>query len=383
MDQKTYFNSILPWIVLLAAAGASWDVVLSGGFMLSGWLWLFTGIVFIPYAIIQFRASAQISLYLLFLLIAYCSLLWSDVVDRDSVQECFQFSFPLLVWVIATQLGKDSRTVNDKAFPLLPLFVATGILLIPFLAEMIFSTAVFKVRSSAITMTAFAACFLDGILAGDRRGWFGFVAAFIVCLITVSRMATFAILGMLLLSQFAGKLRILHFIKTLAVIFVIGIVFYSQPVQERFFFGGSGGFKDVFAGNFDTSGRFNLWPDLLHGIEQRPFWGHGSSSSRLASLRIACMGHPHNDYLRILYDFGLMGFLPFWGFFVYKFVYYAYCIRKRHFQICVAPFLAISGFFCLALTDNLVEYTTNFMYPLMLMVGLADGAVQKARYLTK
>lgn len=68
-----------------------------------------------------------------------------------------------------------------------------------------------------------------------------------------------------------------------------------------------------------TSGRLSswesrliIWKGLLKGFKNSPIWGFGLGSRfHVAAKYIGGRGWPHNDYLRLLVELGLIGFLEF------------------------------------------------------------------------
>lgn len=59
-----------------------------------------------------------------------------------------------------------------------------------------------------------------------------------------------------------------------------------------------------------SSGRNNLWSVTFDHWLQSPWLGHGAGASEvLIRETYPPVAHPHNDYLRLLHDFGVVGFL--------------------------------------------------------------------------
>jgi O-antigen ligase len=124
----------------------------------------------------------------------------------------------------------------------------------------------------------------------------------------------------------------------LGPVLAIGIVVLAPGVVERMFEGFSpethsvptrierlrGGAPNAGADAYTiTAGRIIIWPYVIDGILDRPLVGHG----RLAMVRTGLahflatqldegFAHPHNAYLELLFDNGLIGLvivLPFYG----------------------------------------------------------------------
>jgi len=110
---------------------------------------------------------------------------------------------------------------------------------------------------------------------------------------------------------------------------VLTVVFAAPGVVDRMLQGfraeegqmvGSGGEVDAEA---VTAGRSKVWPHVIEKIEERPWVGYG----RLAMYHTGLVrysfenlgepfGHPHNAFLELLLDNGLLGFAPIFGFYV-------------------------------------------------------------------
>jgi hypothetical protein len=76
--------------------------------------------------------------------------------------------------------------------------------------------------------------------------------------------------------------------------------FLAKPGDDAFQFGGM---------NINARGRARLWELLTNDITLNNIWlGHGlgSASSRIKE-HIPKNLHPHNEYLRLLYEFGILG----------------------------------------------------------------------------
>lgn len=58
----------------------------------------------------------------------------------------------------------------------------------------------------------------------------------------------------------------------------------------------------------NTSGRAEIWYlTAMHAVE-KPIWGHGTGAAEVfVTEEIPILNHPHNDYLRVYHDFGILG----------------------------------------------------------------------------
>jgi hypothetical protein len=154
--------------------------------------------------------------------------------------------------------------------------------------------------------------FLGAGAVGRRWAYWVVAAAVLLTLLSLSRSAFAAqlvLVGLawLDLRNFRGWLKA---IGAAAVVIAIAIaaVFLYAPLHHRFFHGDTanvGGFS------LNVTGRDALWSANWGWFKQRPLIGHGAGASdRLTNaLPFHGAGHPHNDYLRILVDYGIIGFV--------------------------------------------------------------------------
>lgn len=108
---------------------------------------------------------------------------------------------------------------------------------------------------------------------------------------------------------------------------------------------------------FNTSGRFEHWPQLIEWIEQEPIWGHGPNADMLllqnsdgSDLRAA-----HNELLSTAVNFGIVGTLLLWLPLLGLLLASLY-LTYRHRRELPQPLLAAGGVLLmvavLSLTDN-------------------------------
>ena len=134
----------------------------------------------------------------------------------------------------------------------------------------------------------------------------------LVPVLTVARMNTLAaaLTIPLTLAPFSSRKRAL-----LLVLLAAGAiaVFYTGAFQQKMFFSGSGTLSDLASEDSDlsTSGRAALWLVLWEGVSEHLWFGHGANASEPVVQALANLSHPHNDYLRILYEFGVAGLISY------------------------------------------------------------------------
>ncbi len=167
------------------------------------------------------------------------------------------------------------------------------------------------------------------------------------------------------------RLRIFSAILATSVLsaLVYVLVFTYAPFKDRFI-GGDGGV--VLDGiSLNTSGRSTLWDIIWQSAIQSPWIGHGpGSATNLIASIYPNISHPHNDYLRIFHDFGLVGVCLFCGGLI---VILVRLLRRAIIidtPIHWSATLALGSALVAAITDNVVVYDF-VMYPVGLLVGLS------------
>ncbi len=150
------------------------------------------------------------------------------------------------------------------------------------------------------------------------------------------------------------------------------------PLRDRFYEGDTS--LRVGGVAINATGRTNLWGTTWESYRDSPWIGKGAgSASRLIEERFTGLGHPHEDYLRLLHDFGLVGF-------VLWVVGYVAMVgacgqawlradqagRRSEARLHLAAVLALVAVAIAMLTDNVIVYAF-VMAPLGVLVGTSLG----------
>lgn len=148
-------------------------------------------------------------------------------------------------------------------------------------------------------------CLLLGLLLTFSRGGFA--------------LAAFAVLAFALLQR---QPRILFLTALFAM---IGLALAPEAFWDRISIGAGESLDSILSGSRQdmlTAGRVWLWSHLLPEFWKSPLWGSGVGStawSELVKSGVVFYNHPHNLYLRILLDVGVLGMALFVLFFTYLF----------------------------------------------------------------
>jgi O-antigen ligase len=245
-------------------------------------------------------------------------------------------------------------------------------------------------RSFALVGLVAISWHLAGAFHGQRGSWFRVMLWLAAIFVSLSRMA--AAVGLLyvlivLMLQFRFRPRSLttnvpQYIAVAGVLLALGL--YSTPLADRFFTGDTS--IEVGDMRINASGRLNIWPHVMASARESPVIGKGLGSSHVAvTAAVPTATHPHNDYLRIGHDLGLVGFLLFCAALVTWLV--AFIVRWRQAvnvdtdgaRLQLAALLGLVGLATTMMTDNAAVYSF-FMGPLGVLIGAALGRPRAARF---
>jgi O-antigen ligase len=226
-------------------------------------------------------------------------------------------------------------------------------------------------------------CHLGAWRYGRRRELWWAVALTLLIGASLSRIALGIALMFFPLSQLSpGSLRSwikMGLITALIASSALLAVTYVEPLHESFY---EGDLAEIGGVAINVSGRGNLWQVTLESYLQSPITGLGAGSSEevLAQNLIGAADHPHNDYLRILHDYGPLGL----GLLVLGLLKLLAATGRRWMRasrkgepeasLHLAALLAVAGFAVAMVTSNVIVYVF-FMAPLGALVGSSLGRI--------
>ena len=148
---------------------------------------------------------------------------------------------------------------------------------------------------------------------GRRSALVRIVAILATIVLSLSRSSIVTALLLLPLSRIRSRPRISDWVRMILVIgLAVGLFYvaftYFTPLRERFT---EGDVRTVGgAVSINVSGRDTMWSLTWHSYLESPWIGKGAGSAgKQVFEATGRLSHPHNDYLRILHDFGLVGLL--------------------------------------------------------------------------
>lgn len=358
-------------------AGVSYTALLWAAFLFGGVVLILSERAIHPenHALFPWRP------WLLFAGYVWLSLAWCEQAGRGNVQEAAQISSPLLAGIVASMFVRTRADYNL----LVRCFVLTLLVLVGFVAVALVGALGTEqeeggpycaVRPLALTAALCACVFFGQWRSHKVLPLLGWCVCVLLAAVTGSRMATAA----LLLVPVVHPLYRSHVWRLVVlVVLVAGAlkVFYLSSVQERFFYSGSGSLVQLSQGDFRDSGRSEIWRAVREHAASQPVFGTGVGSSGKHLLSIwSNMSHPHNDYLRVGADLGILGLAIFLPLVAWQLVDLALGIRQSDGAARCAFAAAFLGFFVFlvaAVTDNPLIYHLWYMNPLFTLMGAAYG----------
>ncbi|MEX2285631.1 MAG: O-antigen ligase family protein, partial [Planctomycetaceae bacterium] len=225
--------------------------------------------------------------------------------------------------------------------------------------------------------------FLSGFPARKLIPLLGWGSAVAITAVTGSRIAALALLAAMIMHPLLGSMRR---VAALAAATLVGIaLFYSPTFQERFFPSGSGGLTDLASGRVEDAGRFDAWTQIWVEATNRPLLGAGVGSSHaLVDVVWGDTDQVHNDYLRVFYETGLVGFALFLAVFGWQLAVLGRQIREAEGVLqraLLAAFLGLTAMLVTCLTDNTITYNLFYTDPLFAVIGSAAGVLWTERQL--
>jgi O-antigen ligase len=377
--------SIIVWIVFITTffactfGGANFLM-----YSISGYAWILCfafSVMVIPanFDSMSFPISVWMPWGLFIILSGYMS-------DYTNLQRSAILLCPIVVGMAASTAKIDEEQLLNFGI-LIRIFSVSLLLLATFLTGLLLTgqlPGTTALAPQAITATLLASFFVSGYSFGRVRDllWWGAVAMLPVLALT--RMAIF-VSGLSLpftLSPLKLRLRI---ILSLTVALLGLALFYTPRVQEKMFMKGEGTLKDIGdEKNLATSGRRYMAEVLLLEIANKPWLGHGANASEEIILKLSNgqLTHPHNDWLRFLYDYGIVGTALFLLTIIAQVRNLLKKARHSEGEIRTFFFAAASTFLPFILimfTDNIVLYAAFYGNLQFTIIGLAYAAEKRAR----
>lgn len=168
-------------------------------------------------------------------------------------------------------------------------------------------------------------------------------------------------------------------IKTALILlaFVIFVFIASIYVRDRYGFDVISGIRMI--GDDGGSGRFLIYSNILKLFTKSSFFeilmGHGGYGAVTKFVGIAA----HNDFLEVLFDFGLIGFTLYIAF-IYYLVRNLFRLVNEKYEYAPSYGMSMAIFFSMSMFSSLITNPSWFT-PLAMFIGIALGnSITKVTY---
>lgn len=301
----------------------------------------------------------------------------TDFSEREASQRFFIFLTPLVTLSACSAFRMVTIKMIRTALSVLSVFsILIYILAVIASGTFLALTSWYSLAGIAMTFTLLAVAACADLSVYFYRAISRLIIYFLILFLSESRMPVLVVPFI-----FGFGLNYLSWKRK--AIFAIAVIlgglglFYTTPVQENLFRKGYGTLEELFS--FDpavvnSSGRLVAWPELINGIENRWLGDGATSSAEFGYATFRGWTHPHNEYIRILFDYGIVGFIllsiPSLHLLI---VLFQNAMRRRYdpsmrwlYAVCINGFLAM---LLLGITGNVLMYISYIGNMLFAIIG--------------
>jgi O-antigen ligase len=359
------------------------------GFRVSGLAWILIILLSLFVVIRQIRYIAlPIIIWLpwMFLVVLW-GILWPS---PNSLQRSVMLLCPVLAGLAASSF--PLRAERIAGLPLLLRFITVALWIIVIANTGLLVTGRLPettgLAGQSITATLLCCYFAVEYAAGKPGAlkWWGAVA--FIPVFALTRMAVLAA-GVTLPLTFA-RLKFSKRVLYMSLMILLGVmIFFTPRMQSKMFHSGRGSISDLRLDNpdFQTSGRVGLWEEMEYEIKKEPWLGHGANASEeLVQDLTGGLAHPHNDWLRLRYDYGLLGTGVFIFCMVVQCAHLLLRARRAKGDARILLFAGASSFLPFALmmyTDNIILYASFFGNLQFTLIGMGYSALKGSQLARK
>lgn len=378
---------ILVWVVAISTMVACTGGTSFLGYNIAGYAWVVP--LFIS-AIVFFIKRGKISLPVIIWLPWICVVIGFLIFAEapNALQRSIMLLCPIFIGMTVSKfnVGEEELKNFTSIYKYMAIWLyvivifKTGMIVTGSLPEVTGMAP--EVMTGALLCTLFAANYAFG----EKNALQWWAALAVIPVIALTRMGIIAA-GASLPGTFApikiGKRVIFIVLIALSV----SPIFYSDRVQKKMFYSGEGTLSEARIDNpdFRTSGRKNVWEAMAYEIDKQPWFGHGANSSEtFVRMLTGVLTHPHNDWLRLLFDYGYFGVIVFSGCMAVQVVHILRSARHAADKTSTLLYAGASSFIVFVLfmfTDNIILYAAFFGNMQFTILGFAYAA--QAEYLTK
>lgn len=365
--------------------GGAKSLLLSlGGVNLSG-LWLVGVVVPLTVYVMSRRAMLEKGRrhvpYVILLALGLLSLLYSPS-KLEGLRLLFKLAYPFLVFTVILSTIKKQESLSSLSHMILFGGLLAAAVSVVKLAlgqglhisgTLRFMGAGFYSTSSFFNLTLSVLCYAIFAYSREKRQKVLYFMLFLLfasqAVLSLMRITSVALaISVPLLELIRGRKRLAFFLLLCLVVFFA--VF--SPLQQRMTFEGRATFlseppdwssPSSVLSRLNTQGRDRLWSEVWSSLDQQHLlFGHGlGASTKLLQERFSTQSIVvHNDYLRLLYDVGVIGLMLF-------VVAYLGLIRKcwtinknaagsQTRAFASAGVASLTAFLIITVTDNTLDY---------------------------
>ena len=221
---------------------------------------------------------------------------------------------------------------------------------------------------------------------GPRRRWYTATVGLVglaTVVVSGSRMVSLIVLVLLVTAPGLRLPKAGRVLLAVSLVTLIGLASTTTAFQQRWFQSDEGGtlLDLVTLEDLQTSGRFEVWPVVAEACGFTLF-GHGAGAAdTFSSTASVYFPEPHNEYLRVWCDTGLIGSLLLWGFVASVALEAATALRHRSTRPWAhrAALQMVAALVLLAMTDNPLTTSIPFLVPAALALGWSGGMLRHGR----
>ncbi len=336
---------------------------------------------------VRLRTWSGHQLWLAWIALIWCSLVWG-IKDSGAIKHAFEMSTPYLFALAGAMFVRDHRQLQLLFVAMLVGLMASmacvGAWKVGLIDAGDFSSGIaLDPRPHSMSLLPIAAL---GMALVARNWMFG-IAVWAVCLLISGIEGSRGVaLCLLVLPLFHPIIRGLHWRVSIAVVVLLmGLaVFYLPPMQERLFpDSGSGTIADLLQSKQSGMGRFEAWPQVYERVWDAPVLGHGVSSVfHYVPTIWDRMRSPHNEFLCVSYEFGMVGLCLY----VTVMIGQMWIVRSTLLQsqgnvriALTTVYLSLIAFNIMACTDNPLSSNVRFLNPVFLLMGATLAIATSSR----
>ena len=356
------------------------------GFNVTGWSWVI-GVTAALLICMQNMRLISFPLHLWLPWIGILLLYWFSGKDNpDANQSLVQLLSPLAVGCAASIFRPDSKQLEFIVIWItrlawiawLLLFVSMPMILIGVLPNYSF------MAPQMIGGLLLGACYIAFYFCGSGRHLYYYLAMLAIAVVSLTRGPIIAMLSCLPLTPapLTSRKRI---ILCAAMIICALFLFNSERIQQRMFYSGQGELTDLYLDNpnLATSGRSFMWDILWPGVEENPWLGNGFNMHRKTLINYGSILYlPHNDWLKLLYDMGIVGagiYLIIMVLQMLSLIKIARWSSGANRLLAYGAATAFVPYALIMLTDNVILYVQFFGNLHFALIGIIYGALRRER----